>query len=720
MRTFWILWKREIIAFFRTPRAYVVMVLFLLLMGFNFYAGVNTLNHGSTKLSIVEAFFNTPSFWIAFLFLVPLLTIPLFSEEYQTGTIETLMTAPIRGTQVVFAKFLSALGLLIFLFLPTLIYFILFWPSAHQIAATGYGAYLGAYGMLFLLGIFYLSIGCLSSALTSYQLIAGMTSFTFIGMMFFIEMIIAPDYPTPFLAKLITLIAPKELMINFSRGLIDTRPIVFYLSMTSFVLFLTVQVLQLRRRLLFRWRIALQILSAFCLVLGINYIAFRHYGHFDFSRSHRFSLSDQGSVLFADIKQPAHIIIYCSPTSLAEGAELYGDLKALMQEYQIKARENLIVEYLDPTRNLSRAREIQGKYQFNSNENIIVIDYLNHNTIIPIKELGEYDTLGKIPRLIAFRGEQVINSALIGLSGVPLKKVYFLQGHGEMIPGVSPLEIIGRYLKHQNITTALLNLAVTIQVPEDAALIIIMGAHRDLSEAEAEALENYWQSSGRIIVLLDPVASTPLLYRVLQEGGITPCFDQVIRNLSTGILHDVTGEFIPGSELTKQFLSLNILFLGITQSLTLAPSSGNLQLRPLIQAINGFKSIPTSIIEPTQTNSQGEEKENQIPIVLAAMADRGALHDDRVAVKAARMVVVGNCDFIKDKNLGDVGLNFFSSSLNGLIDRVQLTGNTAKMKAYYTLNLSEEEMKRIALWCILIIPALAACLGMMIIWKRRN
>ena len=160
------------------------MVLFLLLMGLNFYMGVGELNHISTQTSIVEIFFNTPLFWISFLVLGPLLTMPLFAEEYQTGSMETLMTAPVRVTQIVLAKFFSSFAFLALLFVPTLFYFILFWPSAHQIAAAGYGAYMGAYGMLLLLGILYLSIGCFTSSLTSHQLIACMLSLTIIGVMF--------------------------------------------------------------------------------------------------------------------------------------------------------------------------------------------------------------------------------------------------------------------------------------------------------------------------------------------------------------------------------------------------------------------------------------------------------------------------------------------------------------------------------------------------------
>ncbi|MEI6416276.1 MAG: ABC transporter permease [Verrucomicrobiota bacterium] len=243
MRSFWILWKREVAAYFRTPRATVLFFFFLLLTGFNFCAGVNALNHGPSETSIVEVFFNTLFFWMSFLLLIPLLTMHLFAEEYRLGTMETLVTAPVTDAAIVLAKFFAALLLFLLLWAPTLFYFILFWPSAHQIAAASYGAYLGAYGMLLLIGIFYLSLGCLASAMTSHQLIAGIVScslmvlFFFIGMMPFLHRTHSPT-----MCDFVTRFSPMEHMTTFSRGLIDTRPIVWYLSMTGFTLFLTVSI----------------------------------------------------------------------------------------------------------------------------------------------------------------------------------------------------------------------------------------------------------------------------------------------------------------------------------------------------------------------------------------------------------------------------------------------------------------------------------------------
>lgn len=484
-------------------------------------------------------------------------------------------------------------------------------------------------------------------------------------------------------------------------------------------------------------RLLLQGISIFVFIAGVNVISFYHYRNWDLSRSHRFSLSEQGSVLFSGIYKPAHIIIYFSPTSLSQETELYGDLKALMEEYQIKAGKSLIVEYLDPARNLSRARELQAKYKFNPNENVVIIDYLDHQKIISVKDLGEYDASSSSEgregepqtrsRLIAFRGEQVINDALIELSGVTLKKVYFLQGHGEMTPDISPLDIIGHYLKWQHITPALLNLSNSMEVPEDTSLIVIPGAHLDLSATELVALRNYWKNSGRFLILLDPTADTPLLNNLIEDTGITPRHDRVVSSLPLGntniIIHDVTGLFVPGSEFTKQFLNLNIVFLGPTQSLsleTVTKNSQEIRVRPLVEAFYGFWGS-CDAADPTEEDiSFDPQRDTPYPVIIAAMADRGALHDDRVAVHASRIVVVGNCDFIKDACIGEVGLDFFSSSLNELIDRISLAGNTAKMKSYFKLNLSGQEIAHVALWSIFIIPMTAGLLGIFFLWRRKR
>jgi hypothetical protein len=83
------------------------------------------------------------------------------------------------------------------------------------------------------------------------------------------------------------------------------------------------------------------------------------------------------------------------------------------------------------------------------------------------------------------------------------------------------------------------------------------------------------------------------------------------------------------------------------------------------------------------------------------------------------MVVVGNCEFLKDKFLAGTGLDFLSSAINTLTDRTHLTGTTPKIKEFFTLNLDEQQIRFLALWTMLAVPLGAALLGALVLWRRR-
>ena len=251
MRKFYTLLKREVRSYFYSPIAYIVLVFFLLLSGVDFYFQLSFMNGRPVPYSVQEAFFNSVFFWFAFVLIFPLITMRLFSEEFKLGTIEPLMTAPVRDWQVVLAKFFGALVFYVVLWIPTLLYFAIFQAVTHQPAATSVGAYLGAYLMLLLLGMFYTSIGCLASVLTKNQIVAAIISFCVITLHFFsglLSFIIQEVSSST--RQLLGYFSAIEQMGTLSRGEIDTRPIVLYLSMTIVMLALTHQAFQSRK-----WRL---------------------------------------------------------------------------------------------------------------------------------------------------------------------------------------------------------------------------------------------------------------------------------------------------------------------------------------------------------------------------------------------------------------------------------------------------------------------------------
>src|SRR5229473_6227329 len=251
MRKFYTLLSREVRSYFHSPIAYIVLIFFLIISGIDFYFQVSFMNQRQVQYTVQEAFFNSVFFWFAFVLIFPLITMRLFAEEFKLGTIEPLMTAPVRDWQVVLAKFFGALFFYIVLWIPTLLYFVLFQAITHQPPANSTGAYLGAYLMLVLLGMFYLSVGCLASVLTKNQIIAAIISFCAITLLFFLGLVsfILLDVSGG-MRDWFGYVSAIEHMATYSRGIIDTRPVVLYLSMTTLMLALTYQAFQSRK-----WRL---------------------------------------------------------------------------------------------------------------------------------------------------------------------------------------------------------------------------------------------------------------------------------------------------------------------------------------------------------------------------------------------------------------------------------------------------------------------------------
>ncbi len=251
MRKFYILLLREVRSYFYSPIAYIVLVFFLLVSGVDFYFQISFMNQRPVAYSVQEAFFNSVFFWFAFVLIFPLITMRLFSEEFKLGTIEPLTTAPVRDWQVVLSKFFGAVFFYFVLWLPTLVYFWIFQAITHQPAANSPGAYWGSYLMLLLLGMFYLSVGCLASVLTKNQIIAAVISFCAITLLFFMGLIqfILLDVSSG-ARQLLGYFSAIEQMGTLSRGILDTRPMVLYLSMTIVMLILTYQAFQSRK-----WRL---------------------------------------------------------------------------------------------------------------------------------------------------------------------------------------------------------------------------------------------------------------------------------------------------------------------------------------------------------------------------------------------------------------------------------------------------------------------------------
>jgi gliding motility-associated transport system permease protein len=249
MRTLLTLLNREIRAYFYQPIAYVVMFFLLMVIGFNFYLGVLLLNQQPSEISLVELSFNMVPFWIVFILTFPLITMRAFAEEYRLGTIETLTTAPVTDWQVVLSKYLGALLFYVILWAPTLIHFAIFQWVTNKTAATAIGAYGGTYLLLFMMGMFFTAIGCCASSMVREDINAAIISACTIFVWFFMPFLpdILRQTEDSGWPEFFRYFSAAEHMKEFSKGIIDSRQIVFYLSVTALLLAITFLSFQRRK-----------------------------------------------------------------------------------------------------------------------------------------------------------------------------------------------------------------------------------------------------------------------------------------------------------------------------------------------------------------------------------------------------------------------------------------------------------------------------------------
>ena len=248
MRNLAALISKELKSFWYSPVAYVVGAFFLLAQGEVYWILMQVLNDPRVDPSwrMSQFFFGgTFFYWLTMLIIAPLLTMRAFSEEKRSGTIEVLLTAPVRDLEVVLAKFLGAWLSYAAMWTTTIVYFFIL----RRYTALDWGPIVGGYGYTLLLGAVFIAIGVWASSMTRNQVIAAVVSFVMILFLFMIglQTIFVTD---PGARKLVEYFSLVDHARDFSRGIIDSRPIVLYLSLIATALFLTTRSLASPR-----WRV---------------------------------------------------------------------------------------------------------------------------------------------------------------------------------------------------------------------------------------------------------------------------------------------------------------------------------------------------------------------------------------------------------------------------------------------------------------------------------
>ena len=223
--------RKEFKSYLASPMAYVVTGIFLVLTGVFFAISSSTYLETS-----ISGFLNTGS--IILLLLVAVLTMRLIAEERKLGTIELLLTAPVRDSEIILGKFLGSLGILTVMLALTFYYPLLLMIFGDpDIGAIGTG-YLG----IFLLGTACLAVGLFASSLTSNQIVSAVVAGGILFALWFIGA--AAGYLPEKLGEVINYFSLSYYFPAFARGIIDTRGLIYYLSITALFLFLAIRSLE--------------------------------------------------------------------------------------------------------------------------------------------------------------------------------------------------------------------------------------------------------------------------------------------------------------------------------------------------------------------------------------------------------------------------------------------------------------------------------------------
>ncbi len=258
MRNFYFILVREVRAYFASPIAFVVITIFTVLTGYYFYhifASFSMLSfqaatdpliasrYGALNVTefVIRPFFSTESFWM--LILLPMLTMRVFSEEKKTGTMELLLTYPVRDLEAILGKFAGCMAIFI-------IMLALSFPCVILVDVFGepeWGVIFAGYVGLVLMGSAFISLGIFMSSLTENQIVAAVLSFAALLIFYMLGYSATLLVEGEMMEQVISYLSFSFHLGNFAKGVIDTSDIIYYVLFTVFFIFLSMRSLESKR-----------------------------------------------------------------------------------------------------------------------------------------------------------------------------------------------------------------------------------------------------------------------------------------------------------------------------------------------------------------------------------------------------------------------------------------------------------------------------------------
>ncbi len=473
--------------------------------------------------------------------------------------------------------------------------------------------------------------------------------------------------------------------------------------------------------------VTLQVIAILTILGAANYYAFNHFRRWDVSRENGHELSMQTRNLLKKLKDEVKIIVVFQPQNV-----LLGDVLNLLKEYQYASDKKVTVEVVHAATAYQRALELKREYEFELNEDVLIISAKGRHKIISAHKLAEFDTSGLErglrPRISAFLGERVVTSALLELLEGKPAIVYVAYGHGEPEPTAGgELSGILNAITRQNIEVRPLALSQMLTIPEDANAVILTGPNVDLDESAVSALTAYWAKGGRLMIFLWNGAQTPRLRSFLAGRGVFPREDQLVVVVQQGVavnkVRDVITTPAADHPVTRRYKDLPVILRGRTQSLMLGdPPPDGLRVTPLLVSQRGagyWGETDALSLETDRLPVYDRETDAAGELVLAAAVEQAGPTDERIKSSSGRLIVVGNAFCLYNPGITANVQDFVLSGLNWLLNRADLAGISARQTMEFPPNLTDEQLAAVMWSVVLGIPGVVLTLGV-IVWLFRR
>ncbi len=469
---------------------------------------------------------------------------------------------------------------------------------------------------------------------------------------------------------------------------------------------------------------ACQILLIGLLLAFITYGGAKFYKRYDISTTQKNSLSLATIEHLKKLKAPVKVIVLLTAEENPQAQQVQQDLRRLLREYEYASSKNgqatIKAEFVDPFRQNKRAQELTNLYKL-SKDNIILVCYEERVKEVLLSDLYEV----KKGDIRSFRGEYVLTKTILDLSQLAAKKVYFLQGHGEM----SPLEVhpsrglseLAKLLQFQNYEWDILDLTENRKIPDDADLILLASPQVPYLSYEVQQLNLYLESKGGTVWAL--LSAT-------KEHGLEGLFYQWGIRADNQMVIDVGDDFQSksGDFLIRRFFPHPITQKLIDYQLGLVWGLS----RPILPDITAPKTLGLHTVSLLASSDQSwakalgdsdlsyqPTKDLKGPLSLAMVAEKKLSDRDTLKLQSGKLIVMGNADFISNYKLNLLGNSLFVlHTLNWCSDKNSFLDIPHQQNSTMHLVFSKRELKNLGLKLSLV-PLVLGLIGLGVAWKRR-